>query len=68
VLLEHYQSLIWRVLVLDQMKVLCSNRLADLRVKLGKSLLLTLELNILPLPSFVLPLIQLLLRGSKVSD
>jgi hypothetical protein len=48
--------------------VLCSNCLADLRVELGKSLLLTLELNVLPLPSFVLPLIQLLLCGGEVGN
>jgi hypothetical protein len=48
--------------------VLRSNRLANLRVELSKSLLLTLEVKVLPLPSLVLPLVKLLLRGRKVSN
>lgn len=56
-LLDYRRSLVWRVLVLDQIQVLCSNRLADLRVELSKSLLLTLKLEALALPSLVLPLV-----------
>jgi hypothetical protein len=48
--------------------VLFSNCLADLRVEVAKSLLLTLELNVLPLSLFVLPLIQLLLCGGEVGN
>jgi hypothetical protein len=68
VLLERRKSLVWRILVLDQVKVLRSDCLADLRVELSKSLLLTLELKVLLLLSLVLLLVKLLLRGSKLSD
>jgi hypothetical protein len=48
--------------------VLCSNYLANFRVKLSKSLLLTLKVKVLLLLSLVLLLVKLLLRGSKVSN
>jgi hypothetical protein len=48
--------------------VLRSDCLANLRVELSKSLLLTLKVKVLLLLSLVLLLVKLLLRSYKVSN
>jgi hypothetical protein len=67
-LLESDQSVVWCLVILDQVYVAYSNRLADVRVQVGQGLLLGAIFRAASLPSIAFPSVGLSVVCSQVRE